>query len=67
MSWGPVVELQVKNQEFLRATLEKAQKSPGDDPAMKKIGAWYGACMDEGAVEKAGAAPSNRCSISSTR
>lgn len=57
VSWGPIVELQVKNQEFLRATLEKAQKSPGDDPAMKKIGAWYGACMDEGAVEKAGAAP----------
>ena len=57
VSWGPVVELQVKNQELLRATLEKAQASPGDDPAMKKIGAWYGACMNEGAGEKAGAAP----------
>ncbi|MFS8065870.1 MAG: M13 family metallopeptidase [Byssovorax sp.] len=56
-SWGPVAELQVKNEQFLRATLEKAQKEPGDDPAMKKIGAWYGACMNEGAIEKAGVTP----------
>ncbi len=56
-SWGPVGELQLKNEEFLRATLEKAQKQPGDDPAMKKIGAWYGACMNETALEKAGAKP----------
>ena len=56
-SWGPVAELQVKNAQVLRATLENAQKEPSDDPAMKKIGAWYGACMNESAIEKAGVTP----------
>jgi putative endopeptidase len=56
-SWGPTVELIVKNEEFLKATLEKAAKAPGDDAATKKLGAWYGACMNEDALEKAGPKP----------
>jgi predicted metalloendopeptidase len=56
-SWGPATELQQRNEEFLRATLEKAAKEQGSDPIMKKLGAWYGACMDEPALEKAGSKP----------
>jgi putative endopeptidase len=56
-SWGPVAQLQVRNEEFLRATLDRARDKPGDDPAAKKIGAWYGACMNEDALEKSGAKP----------
>ncbi|MEP7126861.1 MAG: M13 family metallopeptidase [Byssovorax sp.] len=54
LSWGPIAQLQVRNEEFLRATLDKATRDPGSDPVAKKIGAWYGACMNEGALEKAG-------------
>jgi predicted metalloendopeptidase len=55
VSWGPVAQLQVRNEEFLRATLDRARDKPGDDPVAKKIGAWYGACMNEDALEKTGA------------
>jgi putative endopeptidase len=41
-----------ESEEFLRATLEKATKSPND-----KLGAYYAACMDEPAIEQAGIAP----------
>ncbi|MEZ5331087.1 MAG: M13 family metallopeptidase [Thermoanaerobaculia bacterium] len=45
------------NRELVRELLEEAASNPGDDPVQKKIGAFYGSCMDEEAVEKAGAAP----------
>ena len=56
-SWGPAQELQLRTEELLRSLLEKAAKAPGEDPIQKKLGAWYGACMDEGAIEKAGVKP----------
>ena len=42
-----------------RATLleEAAKGGAGQDPSEKKIGDYYSACMDEAAVEKAGASP----------
>jgi putative endopeptidase len=53
-----VGELAVEaNEAFLRDVLTQAAKSPGDDPAMKKIGDYYASCMDEEAVDKAGALP----------
>jgi putative endopeptidase len=55
--WGPSQELTRRTEEFLRDTLEQAKKAPADDPAMKKIGAWYAACTDEEAIEKAGIKP----------
>jgi predicted metalloendopeptidase len=55
--WGPAQELQLHTEELLRAMLEKDVKEPGDDPVRKKLGAWFGACMDEPAIEKAGAGP----------
>jgi len=45
------------NRELVREILEEAAASPGDDPVQRKIGAFYGSCMDEEAVEEAGAAP----------
>ncbi|HEY4120840.1 MAG TPA: M13 family metallopeptidase N-terminal domain-containing protein, partial [Byssovorax sp.] len=56
-AWGPAYELQRHTEEFLRDTLEKAAKAPGDDPVAKKLGAFYGACMNEGAAEQAGVKP----------
>ncbi len=53
-AWGPTQELQLRTEELLRSLLEKAAKDPGGDPVQSKLGAWYGACMDEAAVEKVG-------------
>jgi predicted metalloendopeptidase len=55
--WSIYDQIEESNQEFLRDVLERAAKSPGDDPARKKLGDYYAACMDEDAVEKAGIEP----------
>ncbi len=55
--WSVGWEIIKANEAFLRDVLEKAAKSPGDDPATRKIGDYYAACTDEDSVEKAGAAP----------
>jgi putative endopeptidase len=50
-------EIDKRNEAELRRILEEAAK-PGDrDPISKKLGAYYGACMDEASVEAAGAKP----------
>jgi len=56
-AWGPAQELQLHTEELLRGMLDQAAKQPGGDPVQKKLGTWYGACMDEAAAEKAGTAP----------
>jgi putative endopeptidase len=56
-SWGTTSAIEKVNEDFLKDTLEKAAASPGDDPLKKKIGDYYAACIDEDAIEKAGAAP----------
>lgn len=53
--WGSFNLLAEQNQEILRGILETAAKSP--TPATARIGAFYGACMDEAAVEAKGIAP----------
>lgn len=40
-----------RNEAILKQILEDAASGKTDDPAGKKIGAYYGACMDEAAVE----------------
>jgi predicted metalloendopeptidase len=55
-SWGAIQIVTKGNEELLRKTLEEAQQKPVDDTA-KKLGSYYGACMDEAAIEKAGLAP----------
>jgi putative endopeptidase len=44
-----------RNEADLRQILETAAK--GENPKLKKLGEYWSACMDEGAVEKAGAKP----------
>jgi predicted metalloendopeptidase len=56
-TWGTTELVQKGNEEFLRETLEKAARAPGDDPVLKKIGDYYAACMDEEGIERAGLKP----------
>jgi putative endopeptidase len=43
-----------RNELILREILEQAAQDPGSDPVLQKLGAFYGSCMDEPAIEKAG-------------
>jgi len=56
-SWGAIQIVNRQNEELLREILERAAASATDDPALAKLGAYYAACMDEAAIERAGIAP----------
>ena len=57
-SWGRFNELAERGEHTVRAILEKAgEKSAGRTATEQKIGDYYASCMDEIAVEKAGAKP----------
>ena len=53
--WGVTDVLIDQNRQKLRAILEKAAAAP--DPATRKIGDFWAACMDEDAIEAKGLAP----------
>ncbi len=56
--WGRgFSEVHEQNQRQLRDILDEAVRDPGRDPGLQRVGALDRACMDEDAVEKAGAAP----------
>ncbi len=56
--WDVYGKLQMDNLRFLWGTLESTAKpAPGRTPNQQKIGDYFAACMDEAAVEKAGAGP----------
>jgi len=56
--WSVYGKLYVDNQRFLWGILDElAKKREGRNPAQQKIGDFFGACMDEAAVEKLGTAP----------
>jgi putative endopeptidase len=50
------VAIDDRNQEYLHGVLEQLRTKATSD-IEKKLGAYYGSCMDEAAVDKAGAAP----------
>jgi putative endopeptidase len=57
-SWGITTKLADDNRVVLREILEQAAAGgTGQDPVKQKIGDYYAACMDEKAIETAGAAP----------
>ncbi|MBC7974233.1 MAG: M13 family metallopeptidase [Myxococcales bacterium] len=56
-SWRPATQLRKSNEDFLHDTLEAARTAPASDPVLGRLGAFYGACMDEPAIERAGLAP----------
>ena len=56
--WDVYGKLAEENQRFLWGILEQAAKpEPGRSKVETEIGDYFHACMDEAAVEKAGAAP----------
>jgi endothelin-converting enzyme/putative endopeptidase len=57
-SWGRFDELQERNRLVLRDILEKASANdPQRDAVTQKIGDFYAACMDEGAIGRLGIDP----------
>ncbi|HEU4410832.1 MAG TPA: M13 family metallopeptidase [Polyangiaceae bacterium] len=46
-----------RTNDELRRIVEGAARDPGGDPAKRALGAFYAACLDEGAVEAAGLQP----------
>lgn len=50
-------DIDERNEALVRGILEGAQTAPGDDADLKKLGAFYGACMDTDAIEARGFAP----------
>ncbi|HEX2671711.1 MAG TPA: M13 family metallopeptidase N-terminal domain-containing protein, partial [Polyangiaceae bacterium] len=50
-------EIQKRNELELKRILEEASKPGATDPVTQKLGAFYGACMDEAAADKAGVQP----------
>ncbi|MBZ5566527.1 MAG: M13 family metallopeptidase [Acidobacteriia bacterium] len=55
-SWSLTAKLQEQNRELLRSILENAAApDPHRGPAQQKIGDFYASCMDEKAVNAAGA------------
>ncbi|HTJ82525.1 MAG TPA: M13 family metallopeptidase, partial [Polyangiaceae bacterium] len=50
-------EIDQRNESDLRTILEEATKKKAEDSAVGKVGRFYAACMDESAIEKAGAKP----------
>jgi putative endopeptidase len=55
-TWGRGNELQERNQVILRNILDQASARPAND-VDRRIGAFYGACMDEKAADSRGAEP----------
>ena len=55
--WGRFDQLQDHNLEELHTIAEDAEKNQQRSSTDQKVGALYGACMDESAVEQAGAKP----------
>lgn len=57
-SWSVYGKAQDENQQYLWGMLEEAARpDPGRSPQRQKIGDYFAACMDEGAVERLGASP----------
>ena len=59
--WSVYAKMGQDNQRFLWGTLEEAARLvPGRDANTQKIGDFFASCMNEPAIEKAGAAPLSR-------
>lgn len=57
-AWSVYGKLYQDNQRFLWGILEDlSKKTAGRTPTQQKIGDYFGACMNEAAIEKLGAAP----------
>ncbi|MEJ7599972.1 MAG: M13 family metallopeptidase [Kofleriaceae bacterium] len=50
------VDIEDRNQVYLKGVLEEARTKPTDE-LTRQLGAFYGSCVDEAAIEKAGMKP----------
>jgi endothelin-converting enzyme/putative endopeptidase len=57
--WDVYAKLASENQQFLWGLLDEAARAPADTrtPSQQRIGDYFAACMDEGAIERAGTRP----------
>ncbi|MEE9382529.1 MAG: M13 family metallopeptidase [Nannocystaceae bacterium] len=55
--WGTFGELAQRNNEAVRDLLAQAAEAPNGDADRQRVGDFYTACMDEAAINGAGAAP----------
>jgi predicted metalloendopeptidase len=58
-AWSVYAKLQDENEQFLWGILDEAARLPdgGRTPAQRRVGDYFASCMDEPAVEAAGATP----------
>ena len=56
-SWDTIQIVEKDNEEYLHGVLDDAAKKSSGDPILDKLGAYYAACMDESAIDKAGTTP----------
>jgi putative endopeptidase len=58
-AWSVYAKLQDENEQFLWGILDEAARLPDAQrtPAQRRVGDYFAACMDEAAVEAAGAKP----------
>ena len=56
-SWSVYAKLGTDNQQFLWGILEEDAKAANRTPVQQKVGDYYAACMDTGAIDAAGLAP----------
>ena len=57
-SWSRYAELRAENRSRARAIVEEAARgTAGASPAQRRIGTFYGACMDEAGIAARGLAP----------
>ncbi|HEY0794337.1 MAG TPA: M13 family metallopeptidase [Acidisarcina sp.] len=58
-SWSVYGKLANENEQFLWGILEESSKGANRTPTQQKIGDYFGACMNEPAIEKRGIEPVN--------
>jgi putative endopeptidase len=51
------VDIEDRNLQYEHTLLEQARSRPGADPITQQLGTFYGSCMDEEAIARAGLAP----------
>ncbi len=56
-TWGRFHEINDRIEIELRKILDESVKAPKSEPVRARLGAFYQACMDEAAIEKAGIKP----------
>jgi putative endopeptidase len=57
MAMRSFVDIEDRNLAWEHTALEAARTNPGKDEVLAKLGAFYGSCMDEAAIEQAGIKP----------